>query len=305
MNRVWGYVSALMVALLFGVWFSLDKVLLGYLHPFALAALTYLIASAFLFIINFSPLRDRLLDFINRKSEVEDFISRKEYFILFLTAIFGSLIAPALFLSGLSRITAVNAALLANVEIIFIIILGILFLKEKVGKTDILGFAFLLIGAVFLSTNNLQNLSFNQGLFGSILVISSAFFWSMDTILSKFLSHKRNIIFVTALKTLIGGSILFIISLVMGLSFSLPQDKLPLLLFLGLVCLSFSLPLTYYAIRIIGSTRTGSIFSLASLFGAITAFIALGEPLNVSQLSFGLLMIAGVYILYRGEQTSY
>ncbi len=300
MNRAWGYISALTVALLFGVWFSLDKTLLTYLHPFALAALTYLIASVFLFLINFSPLKDKILKVINSKSKVEDFITRKEYFILFLTAVFGAFIAPALYLSGLFRITAVNAALLANAEIIFIILLGILFLKEKVTKKDFLGFAFLLIGAVFLSTNNLQNLSFNQSLFGSILVISASFFWSMDTILSKFLSHKKNIILITALKTLIGGSILLIISLVMGLSFTLPIHKIPLLLFIGLVCLSISLPLIYFAIRIIGSTRTGSIFSLSSLFGAITAFIVLGEPLTASQLSFGILMIAGVYILYTG-----
>lgn len=92
---------------------------------------------------------------------------------------------------------------------------------------------------------------------------------------------------------------MLLISLFMGLSFSLPLNKVPLLLFIGLICLSFSLPLVYYAIRIIGSTRTGSIFSLSSLFGAVTAFIALGEPLTISQLSFGILMIAGVYILYR------
>lgn len=300
--KIWGYLSALTVAILFGVWFSLDKTLLNYLHPFVLASMTYLIAAIFLFTVNYSPLRDRILNFINRKSEVENYITRKEYFILFLTAIFGSFIAPALYLSGLFRITAVNAALLANAEIIFIIILGVLFLKEKVNKKDALGFVFLLIGAIFLSTNNLQNLSFNQSLFGSILVISASFFWSMDTILSKFLSHKRNIIFITALKTSIGGLILLIVSLIMGLSFYLPLDKLPLLLFIGLVCLSFSLPLIYYAIRIIGSTRTGSIFSLSSLFGAITAFVALGEPLTASQLSFGILMIAGVYILYSSQK---
>ncbi|WP_414468317.1 DMT family transporter [Methanobacterium sp. ACI-7] len=302
MNRAWGYLSALTVALLFGVWFSLDKTLLGYLHPFALAALTYLIASVFLFIINFSPLKEKILNFINRKSEVEDFITKKEYFILALTAVFGAFIAPALYLSGLFRITAVNAALLANAEIIFIILLGVLFLKEHIGKKDIIGFAFLLVGAIFLSTNNLQNLSFNQNLFGSLLVVSASFFWSMDTILSKYLSHKRNIIFVTALKTAIGGSILLIISLIMGLDFYLPIDKIPLLLFIGFICLSFSLPLIYFAIRIIGSTRTGSIFSLSSLFGALTAFIVLGELLTISQLSFGILMIAGVYILYMGER---
>lgn len=302
MNRLWGYLSALSVALLFGVWFSLDKTLLGYLHPFALAALTYLIASIFLLFINFSPLKNKILNTINRESQVEDFISRNEYMILFLTAIFGSVAAPALYLSGLSRITAVNAALLANVEILFIIVIGIFFLKEKVKKKDIWGFAFLLIGAVFLSTNNLQNISFGQNLIGSLLVISAAFFWSLDTSLSKFLSHKKNIIFITALKTAIGGSILFILSLILGLNFTLPSFRVPLLLFIGLVCVSFSLVLIYYSLRIIGSTRTGSIFALSSLFGAITAFIVLGEPLTVLQLFFGILMLIGVFILYKSGE---
>ena len=302
MNRSYGYLSALTVALLFGLWFSLDKTLLGYLHPFALAALTYLIASIFLFFINFSPLKNKILDIINKNGQIEDFISRKEYLILFLTAIFGSVTAPALYLSGLSRITAVNAALLANVEILFIIVIGIFFLKEKVHRKDLLGFAFLLIGAVFLSTNNLKNISFGQSLFGSLLVISSAFFWSLDTSLSKFLSHKRNLIFITALKTAIGGSILLILSLVLGLNFTLPLFRVPLLLFIGLVCLSFSLVLIYYSIRIIGSTRTGSIFALSSLFGAVTAFFALGEPLTFLQLFFGGLMLIGVLILYKGEE---
>lgn len=302
MNRSWGYLSALMVAILFGVWFSLDKILLGYLHPFALAALTYLIASVFLFFVNFSPLKNRILNIINQKSRVENFISKKEYFILFLTAIFGSVIAPALYLSGLSRIAAVNAALLTNVEILFIIIIGIFFLKENVHKKDILGFALLLIGAIFLSTNNLRDLSFNQSLFGSLLVISASFFWSLDTSLSKFLSHKRDIIFITALKSGIGGSILLVLSLILGLNFTLPLFRLPLLLFIGIVAVSFSLVLIYYSLRVIGSTRTGSIFALSSLFGAITAYFALGEPLTVLRVLFGILMLLGVLILYKEEK---
>ena len=299
MNRSWGYLSALTVALLFGIWFSLDKTLLGYLHPFALAALTYLIASVFLFFVNFSPLKNRILDVINRDDQLENFMSRKDYGLIFITAVFGSLTAPALYLSGLSRITAVNAALLTNVEILFIIVIGIFFLKEEVHKKDILGFAFLLLGAIFLSTNNLQNITFNQSLFGSLLVVSASFFWSLDTSLSKFLSRKQNIIFVTALKSGIGGSILLVLSLILGLNFTLPLFRLPLLLFIGIVAVSFSLVLIYYSLRNIGSTRTGSIFALSSLFGAVTAFIVLNEPLTPLQLSFGVLMLVGVFVLYK------
>lgn len=299
MNRIWGYLSAIIVALLFGVWFTMDKILLGYLHPLALAAMVYTMGSIFLLLIRASPLHNRILRVIHRESKVEIHISRQNYITLFLTALFGAVIAPALYLSGLNQITAVNAALLANFEILFIIVLGIFFLKEQVKPKDILGFAFLVIGVIFLSTNNLQNLSFNQSLVGSLLVILSVFFWSMDTTLTKFLSNKRDIFLLTGLKCGIGGLILFLISFYLGLSFTLPLKLIPLLLFIGLVCMSFSIVLSYIAIREIGSTRTGSIYSTSSLFGALIAFFVLGEPLMASQLLFGVLMFVGILILYK------
>jgi len=299
MSRFWGYLSAIMVAILFGVWYSLDKILLGYLHPLVLAAMVYTLASMLLLLIRISPLNSPLLEVMHRQSNVETHITGKNYVTLFLTAICGAVMAPALYLSGLDQITAVNAALLCNLEILFIIILGVLFLKETVKAKDILGFVFLLLGAVFLSTNNLQGISFQQNLEGSILVISACFFWSMDTTLTKFLSNKRDLFLLTGIKCGVGGLILVIMSLFIGLSFKLPLNAVPLLLFVSLGCMSSSMLLIYIAIREIGSTRTGSIFSTSSLFGAIVAFLILEEPLGFFQLFFGLLMFAGILILYK------
>lgn len=300
-DRIWGYLGALAVAVLFGLWFTLDKILLNYLHPFALAALIYLLASLTLFIISISPLHPKLLQILHGDTKVETRITRKDYFILFLTAIFGSVIAPSLYLNGLNQITAVNAALLANSEILFIIIIGIFLLKETVNRKDILAFACVLSGTIFLSVNNFQGLSFDTNFYGNLLVIAAAFFWSLDTSISKFLSNKRDITYITALKSAIGASILFLISIVLGLNFTLPLNQLPLLLFIGVFCLSFSLVLIYFAIREIGSTRTGSIYALSSLFGAIIAFIVLEEPFTIYQCFFGLLMLLGVYILYKNQ----
>jgi drug/metabolite transporter (DMT)-like permease len=287
------------VALLFGVWFTLDKILLGYLDPLVLAAAIYLLASCFLFLIRLSPLHGRVQDIVNAESKVEIHITRRNILTIILTAVFGAVLAPALYLNGLNQITAVNASLLANVEILFILLLGVFFLKEEVKRKDLVGFGFLLLGAVFLSTNNLQNLSIDQSLVGSLLVVAACFFWSLETILTKFLSKKRDIFLITGLQCGIGGLILLIISLSLGLKFTLPLNMLPLLLFIGIVCMSFSIVLIYLAIREIGSTRTGSIFSMSSLFGAIIAFIVLGEPLVASQLLFGVLMFIGILILYK------
>jgi drug/metabolite transporter (DMT)-like permease len=49
--------------------------------------------------------------------------------------------------------------------------------------------------------------------------------------------------------------------------------------------------------------RTGIIFALSSLFGAILSFVVLREAFTFIQLIAGSVMLLGIYVLYRcGEQ---
>ena len=199
-------------------------------------------------------------------------MTRKDYLILLITATAGSVITPFIYLNELNEITAVNASLLMNAEVFFIIIIGIFFLNERFQKKEVVGLILLLIGTIFLAINgDIRNFSVTQS-FGTLLVIIAAFFWSIDTTLSKFLSNKRDLLGLSALKCSIGGLVLLILSLLLGLNLTVPIKHLPYLLFIGLVSIGFSFVMIYYVIRKIGSTRTGSIFPFSSLFGAIFAF---------------------------------
>ncbi len=302
MDRYWGYVAVITATVFFGVWNTFSKILLEDIDPLSLAALVYLVAGIFLFLVHFSPLNGKIINILNKDTEVETDISKKNYTVLITTIIAGAVIAPLVYLNGLNRITAVNASLLLNVEILFIIIIGILFLKESVQKKDTIGFGLLVIGTIFLATNgNLSSVSINEGI-GSLLVIIAAFFWSIDTTLSKFLSNKRDLVLITALKCFSGGLILFLFSLFSGLSFKVPVNHLPYLFFIGIFSIGVAFVLIYFSIRQIGSTRTGSLFALSSLFGAIFAFTLLKEPFTIVQALFGIIMIIGVFIIYKGEK---
>ncbi len=302
MSRYWGYVSVITATILFGIWNTFSKILLQYLDPLALSAIVYCIAGVFLFSVRFSPLKDKILSLLDQESKAELVVSSRDYGILVITAIFGSVIAPYIYLNGLNQITAVNASLLMNAEILFIIIIGVFFLKEKFQRKDVLGILFLLVGTIFLATNGqLSNFSMASSV-GALLVIIAAFFWSIDTSLSKFLSNKRDLLMISALKCSIGGIILLSISLILGLNLTVPLSQVPYLLFIGLISIGFSFVLVYFSLRKIGSTRTGSLFSLSSLFGAIFAFLILGEPFTITQLLFGLLMLLGVFILYKNGE---
>jgi drug/metabolite transporter (DMT)-like permease len=301
-DNKWGYVSVLAATVLYGIWNTFSKILLQDLDPLALSALVYCIAGIFLFTVRFSGFNNRLMGMLDSKSEAETHMSRNDYLVLIVTSIAGSVIAPVIYLSGLNQITAVSASLLMNAEVLFIIIIGILVLNERFQKKEGIGLILLLIGTVFLVTNgNLQNFSVSEN-FGTLLIIIAAFFWSIDTTFSKFLSNKRDLLGVSALKCSIGGIILLILSLILGLNLKVPLNHLPYLLFIGLVSIGFSFVMIYYAIRKIGSLRTGSIFPFSSLFGAFFAFLILGESFTYLQLVFGLLMLLGVFIIYKYQK---
>lgn len=301
-DRKWGYISVLTATVFFGIWNTFGKILLQDLSPLALSALVYCIAGVFLFLIRYSRLNNRLMGILDSNSEAENFMLRKDYLVLIVTALAGSVIAPYIYFSGLNNITAVNASLLMNAETLFIIIIGVLILKESFNKKELMGFILLLLGTIFLALNgDVNNFSVAVSI-GTLLIITAAFFWSLDTTLSKFLSNKRDLIMVSALKCSIGGVILLFLSLILGLNLRVPYNHLPYLLFIGIMSIGFSFVLVYYSIRKIGSTRTGSIFPISSLFGAIFAFLILNEPFTFSQLLFGLLMILGVYIIYKNQK---
>ncbi|MDP3065585.1 MAG: DMT family transporter, partial [Methanobacteriaceae archaeon] len=205
MNRLWGYISVIIAMVLWGLSNTFNKILLSNLDPIDLAALSYCLAAVFLFAVRYSPLQTRLLTLINTGHDLENFMNKKDYVILFITALLGTVVAPLLYLNGLNLTTAVNASLLLIVEILFVIIIGVLFLKEHINRKDSFAFLFIIVGTIFLVTQGqAENFSISLDL-GSLLIIGAAFFWSIDTTLSKLLSYKGDIILITALKSSIGG----------------------------------------------------------------------------------------------------
>ena len=153
---------------------------------------------------------------------------------MIITAISSSVIAPILYLNGLNQTTAVNASLLINIEVLFIISMSLILFKEVLRKKDILGMILLVIGAVYLATKGeIVDILFKESFVGSLLIIAASFFWSIDTVLSKYLSNKRDLIWIAGLKSSIGGIILLVVTLFLGISLLVPWNMLPFLLIRG------------------------------------------------------------------------
>ncbi|BAW31615.1 predicted transporter protein [Methanothermobacter sp. MT-2] len=292
--------SVILATIFFGLSAPLNKIMVSEMDPIQIGALTYFIAGIFLLVVRQSPLKNFILDMLDRENDAEVSIKPSDYLILAVTAILSSAAAPLLFLRGLSETSAVNAALLLNVEVFFIILLGLAIFNESLKLKDTIGIFLLITGAFSIATNGeFQHIILTQNIRGNLLVIGAAFFWSLDTVLSKFLSKKRDLIGISAIKSFIGGLILMLILLALNMSLSFPFEMLPFLFSVSIFSIGCAFILIYFALREIGSTRVGSLFPLSSLFGAFFAFLILREPFGGLQIISAFIMILGIFILYH------
>jgi len=299
MTHHWGYMGAISSALLFGIGATLNKIVLADVHPTIVAGLIYLFAGLALSIVRFSPLRNRVMAVLETPTKTETKISRKDFGILALVVLSGSTIAPLLFLNGLNQTTAINASLLQNTESLFTVLIALLFLKEKACRKDWVGILFLFVGGLFLTTNGEFYRVTLTSFFGNVLIVTACVFWGVDNNLSRFLSKKEDLILITVMKCLAGGTFLLLLSWALGLKFQIPLFAFPYLISAGAFSIGFSILFFLLGLREIGAMKTGIIFSTSSLFGATFAFIMLRENFSFIQLLAGLVMLLGVYILYK------
>jgi drug/metabolite transporter (DMT)-like permease len=301
MTHHYGYVSAVLAALLFGISSTLNKIALRNVHPMIIAGSIYLTAGIVLMLLRFTPLRGKILERLEFRVKTQEFFSKRDILILAFIVLFGSFLAPLSFMFGLNRTTAVNASLLLNTETLFTVLIALIVFKERASRRSIIGILLILIGAVVISTENFREVELSKGILGNILIILAGLSWAIDNNLSKLLSVKKDLLLVTSLKGLFGGSALLALASLIGVPFYIPLQSLPYVLTVGAFSIGFSLVLFLFALREIGAMRTGAIFSTSSLIGALFAFLALGESLTALKVFFGMIMLLGVYVLSREE----
>lgn len=306
MSHHWGYVGALGSAILFGLSSTLNKISLSNVNPIVVAGMIYFVGGIFLLLLHSSPLHKKLLALFETKTETEHEISKKDYKTLGLAILFGSVLAPLLLLEGLNLTTAVNASLLLTTESLFTVAIAFIFLGERGAKKDYFGIILLLVGVLVVTTDgNFLGTNLNVGISGNLLVLGACLFWGLDNTFCKFLSKKTEIVYITGLKCLIGGGILLAMPLFLGISYDVPLGSLPYILTVGAFSIALSILLFLFALREIGSMRTGIIYSISSLFGAVFAFFTLEESFSIIQLLAGIAMLIGVYILYLKPKQSF
>jgi len=286
-----GYVFAILAAVMFGSVSVVAKPLVSSVDPILLASLVYIISA-----ITLSPFAQ------NKK---KGFV-RRDIFLVFLIAICGAVIAPSLYFVGLTHASASDAALIANGEVFFSVLLAVIFFREKLKLVGWIAVLLVLAGMLIITTNlDFTTLTLQQIHYKDMLLIFSMLFWALDNNLSRYLAQKMDIANIVQIKSAIGGGILFVIALlVFRVEFIIEADHIIPILLLGCVGFAASLYFFLQGLKRIGTVRTITIFSTSSVFGLVAASIFLSEQIGLHQIVAAGTMMLGVYLVSRNESVT-
>ena len=280
---------ALVSAVLFGASTPFAKLLLGEgVNPWLLAGLLYLgsgIGLAGLQLVR------RLAGVLQSEAPLR----RTDLPWLGLIVLSGGIAGPVLLMLGLQSTTASSASLLLNLESLATMMIAWTMFRENVDQRILIGALSILAGAVVLSW---QGGPSGFG-WGALLIAGACLAWAIDNNLTRKLSGADPVQ-ITTVKGLIAGGVNLTLALAAGAHLPTPL-ALGGAAVLGFFAYGVSLVLFVFALRYLGSARTGAYFSTAPFIGAAFAVVLLSEPFDPKLGAAAVLMGVGLY-LHLAEQ---
>ena len=283
-----GYVFAVLAAIMFGSVSVVAKPLVSSVDPILLASLVYIISA-----ITLSPFAQK-----KKKS-----LTKRDLLLVLSIALCGPVIAPSLYFVGLTHASASDAALIANGEVFFSVLLAVIFFREKLRVVGWIAILLVLAGIAIITTNlDFTTFTLQQIHYKDMLLIISMLFWALDNNLSRYLAQKMNVANIVQIKSAIGGVMLAVIALlVFRVDINIETNQIIPILLLGVVGFAASLFFFLQGLKRIGTVRTITIFSMSSVFGVVAAALFLGEQISLYQVIAAGIMILGVYLVSRKE----
>jgi len=227
-------------------------------------------------------------------------IKRSSYFALFLIALLEVGGTLFFFLSIKTVSNPAVVSFLANINPLFVVAMGVLFLRERLNRLEILGIFILFIGATIISIKSSGNI---DSIFipGVQYVLLSGFIYSIATVIA-----KKQIKFVDAsLMALSRLILLFVFSVaaivILELPVFIPATALKNIAFGSVLGPFLTATLGYLALNYIEVSKASMVQSVRSLFVLVGAYIYFGNFPTYWQIIGGIVTIMGVILISLGK----
>ncbi len=191
-------------------------------------------------------------------------------------------------------------AFLNNLAPVFVIILAVIFLGERIAAADFLAFAITLGGAVLITGEALlkPTLLFRSG---SGFILISAMLYAVSTV-----SMKRNVGILDASLVTFNRSVLMFFAswigfMVQGGSLQIRPGLWPLLVPGSVMGPFLTVFLTYSALRYIDASRVSVISTGRMFFVLIGTWLVFGVLPALHQVWGGIMIVVGIWMLTLGK----
>lgn len=266
----------LMITVFWGASYILTKLALDVLQPFNLTAVRFIIA----FIVSAIVFYKNILK--SDKTTVK-------YALVLAIILLGVFISMTF---GLQYTTASNAGFLISLSVVFIPILALLFLKQKIEKKVIIGVCIAPIGIALLTLNSQLSVSS-----GDLLCIICALLFAIHVVATGVFTKKVDSIALGVLQLGFVGFFSLVISMFTE-TVRLPNTTVSWvsILALSILCTAVGYIVQTTAQQYTSATHTGLILSLEPVFSAIFAFAVLGEILSIKGYAGAAILMFSVLI---------
>jgi drug/metabolite transporter (DMT)-like permease len=285
--------SLLLMALIWGVNYTSVKFGTSIVPPLAFNGVRVTLAAVSLLVI---------AQLATRAFAVESSgwpVARDVIALLFL-GMLGNGLYQILFVEGISRTRAGDAALLISASPAFIAIIGRLRGTEHVSRRGVVGIALSMLGMalVVIGTAN-SGPTHDATLLGDSLLLISSLCWSVYTVLSQPYTHRIGGLHLSAV-TMVGGMIpMLAVSAPSILATNwthLPPLAWGSVAYSGLGALVIAYLFWYNGVRVLGPTRTAMYANVQPVFALGVAWLVLGEASTPWQIAGAISIISGLVL---------
>jgi len=284
MKRWRADIALLMVALIWGSAFAVQRVAGRYLDPFTFNGLRFLLAGSLM--LPFSGCLD--LHRGSRKPTHEIHHRSRFYIPLAGMLLFA---AGGLQQAGLETTTAGNAGFITSLYVIIVPLLLALFWREHLPWIAWAAAGIAVLGSLLLSTGGALRL-----VWGDFLELAGAVMWACHVILVGRAMLQLDVIRFSTGQYLVAGVLNIIASLLTGQEWSPVREVWWTVIYIGVLSTAIGYTLQVYGQKTAPAADAAILLSMEAVFAALTGYFFLSETLTLVQVLGCVLILVAIVL---------
>ncbi len=195
--------------------------------------------------------------------------------------------------------TATNAGVLSNLTSVFMVLIAVAFLRERLGWLEWLAMAVAFGGAVLVSQGAGHLTLSGDGWIGDLMMVVASLFAAIYSIGGKRLSEKYSAAVVITVVAAVGAAFLLPLALIEGLHLNLSLRVWGVVLLLGVGSGALANAWWLVILARMDASRAALALFLIPVIAASLSVLLLGEPLTPTIVLGGILVLGGVMAVQR------